>query len=544
MDTPTVIPDTRRPIIEKQTTQPPAFSDLPLELHRMVFLCLRKNDLTICARVSEAWNTICTPILWRKLSILKSSRFWPFTTEEIRQVFINSGKFVRELTSNTTVSSTCLSPQSMSHGSTSLSLRSRAPTCEGFSWTKTGEYVLFLFLISCSERLKKLECPDTTCYGNANIRSALSNLGVVCLTPNDREFPRGRNSSDSAIAGVIESNLQLTKIDTPACHNVGPLTIAAVFNIANLESLNVTSCRSLSSKHLQSILCQVRNLRHLIFTCEYYCGGEAVVLMASDISEPGWLCKSLERFCGMIYVLRPCSHGYDCYNYDSDDSHDSDGDEDMFTIEESRRMQRAVYLQLGRLTKLKWLRLGQSYNPHSRHEIEDAFQEDCLELSLESGLGALAGLKEFRVLDVSNMDHCITKTEREWMRMHWPLAGVTYRDPYEVMEEKESDVEQKYKELMEQRALKEVEIEAFDHEEDVGPVEEDDEKGSGHEDSNNNSEAGADFRRTMTARKRPTETIASESRRPVAAAQSGLSDTVAENHTKNKNYCQLVASIV
>ncbi|KAF8953334.1 hypothetical protein BGZ52_012455, partial [Haplosporangium bisporale] len=138
MDTPTVIPDTRRPIIEKQTTQPPAFSDLPLELHRMVFLCLRKNDLTICARVSEAWNTICTPILWRKLSILKSSRFWPFTTEEIRQVFINSGKFVRELTSNTTVSSTCLSPQSTSHGSTSLSLRSRAPTCEGFSWTKTG----------------------------------------------------------------------------------------------------------------------------------------------------------------------------------------------------------------------------------------------------------------------------------------------------------------------------------------------------------------------------------------------------------------------
>lgn len=79
-------------------------------------------------------------------------------------------------------------------------------------------------------------------------------------------------------------------------------------------------------------------------------------------------------------------------------SHDSDDEKDVFAIDESRRTQRVVYRQLDRLTKLKCLLLGQSYNPHSRHEIEDVFQEDCLELSQESGLGALAGLKELRVL--------------------------------------------------------------------------------------------------------------------------------------------------
>lgn len=395
----------------------------------MILLCLRKNDLTVCARVSKAWNTICTPILWRKLSILKSSRLWPFTTEEIRQALINNGKFVRELNlkyyslldlkyyslldlfvtpghvprinvPQSSVPCTNLRrifiyenwsydkeevdaalvalikhnpllhdinvyshfhqhavrelsdalapnlhelhiasglwpctakhllenlPETIwrvilfiypdknegehDHSTDSEALRPhRHLEFIHISGTFNGyqEYVLLPFLISCSKKLKKMECPDTICYGNANIRSALSNLGVVCLTLNDEEFPRGRHLSDSAIAGVIESNLQLTKIEIPACYNVGPLTTAAVFNIANLESLNVRSCRSLSSKHLHSILCQARNLRHLTFTCEYFCGGEAVVLMVSDIAEPEWSCTSLERFCSTIYVPRPC----------------------------------------------------------------------------------------------------------------------------------------------------------------------------------------------------------------------------------------------
>jgi len=63
----------------------------------MILFCLRKNDIAVCARVSKAWNAICTLIVWRKLSILKSSRIWPFTTEEVRQALIINGKFVREL---------------------------------------------------------------------------------------------------------------------------------------------------------------------------------------------------------------------------------------------------------------------------------------------------------------------------------------------------------------------------------------------------------------------------------------------------------------
>ncbi|KAK3809113.1 MAG: hypothetical protein JOS17DRAFT_796703 [Linnemannia elongata] len=50
----------------------------------------------------------------------------------------------------------------------------------------------------------------------------------------------------------------------------------------------------------------------------------------------------------------------------------------------------------------------------------DTYQYDCLEFSLESGLGILAGLKELRVLDEKSTAHRIGIAELEWMRMNWP----------------------------------------------------------------------------------------------------------------------------
>lgn len=63
----------------------------------MIFLCLRKNDLTICARVSKTWNAIGTPILWRKISVTTSKQFRRFATGAAQQAVVKNGEHIREL---------------------------------------------------------------------------------------------------------------------------------------------------------------------------------------------------------------------------------------------------------------------------------------------------------------------------------------------------------------------------------------------------------------------------------------------------------------
>ncbi|KAF9905647.1 hypothetical protein EC991_001477 [Linnemannia zychae] len=101
--------------------------------------------------------------------------------------------------------------------------------------------------------------------------------------------------------------------------------------------------------------------------------------------------------------------------------------------QESYTIQRQVLSQLGRLTCLQTLRLGKPGRDEDEPEfsfmslkgirtmvVDEYVQRDCLELSLASGLGELAGLKELEVLDVTQMAHRIGLEEIQWMVEHWP----------------------------------------------------------------------------------------------------------------------------
>ncbi|KAK3811118.1 MAG: hypothetical protein J3Q66DRAFT_351076 [Benniella sp.] len=87
---------------------------------------------------------------------------------------------------------------------------------------------------------------------------------------------------------------------------------------------------------------------------------------------------------------------------------------------QGREIQSKVYDRLARLTHLEILCLGRQ--PFSRfdsiYEDEDNFA--CLELSLESGLGKLEGLKMLKELDVSRLMTKIGRIEVQWMIEHWP----------------------------------------------------------------------------------------------------------------------------
>ncbi|KAF9215062.1 hypothetical protein BGZ59_002381 [Podila verticillata] len=168
-----------------------------------------------------------------------------------------------------------------------------------------------------------------------------------------------------------------------------------------------------------------------------------------------WACSDLEVFQGMIQVPRPM---HDDWN--------DDWDEDMDLFEESWALQRDVFHQLGRLTKLRELRLGQRCEVWEDGECLylDIFQLSCLDMTLENGLEELIGLKELRLLDVYNMDHGITETERDWMRTHWPKFEELreqgfYNDPPRDVDE-EFSMEQEYENLKDQTRVEAMESDA------------------------------------------------------------------------------------
>ncbi|KAF9344207.1 hypothetical protein BGX26_004653 [Mortierella sp. AD094] len=94
-------------------------------------------------------------------------------------------------------------------------------------------------------------------------------------------------------------------------------------------------------------------------------------------------------------------------------------------------MQNQVYERIARFVNLEVLWLGNDpsieiyrygyYGTQSREH-----QCGCLEMSLESGLEKLAGLKSLRELNVSYMCQRIGPKEVEWMARHWPSLQRIY----------------------------------------------------------------------------------------------------------------------
>ncbi|KAF8986065.1 hypothetical protein BGZ46_009862 [Entomortierella lignicola] len=87
---------------------------------------------------------------------------------------------------------------------------------------------------------------------------------------------------------------------------------------------------------------------------------------------------------------------------------------------EGRDIQSRVYERLARFTRLEVLWLG--FSPGSY--FERLVQYDCLDMSLESGLEKLAGLKELRELSISNMRTKLGLNEVKWMAENWPNLRV------------------------------------------------------------------------------------------------------------------------
>ncbi|KAF9079418.1 hypothetical protein BGX23_004145, partial [Mortierella sp. AD031] len=91
-----------------------------------------------------------------------------------------------------------------------------------------------------------------------------------------------------------------------------------------------------------------------------------------------------------------------------------------------KQLQKRIYERLSRFINLEELCLGHGAKENRRlSHSDDAidgedYQYECLEMTLESGLDQLKGLKNLRVLDVRMMAQRIGLKEVQWMTQYWP----------------------------------------------------------------------------------------------------------------------------
>ncbi|KAG0085888.1 hypothetical protein BGZ92_008629 [Podila epicladia] len=237
-------------------------------------------------------------------------------------------------------------------------------------FTGFQEHVLLSFLGCCSTKLKKIEIPETGYFTCKTIASAL-HLLVLYTSEHLQELD---------LCGSDMSSRELRTI------------LAGAKNLRFLSAITPRPARA----KLESTISPLPSIRQ---------NNKDPLFLADDVVDGAWATTSLERFACRIRVQRsewqvPAPDGT------------LDAPED--TTEILQAMQREVYRKLAQQTHLKELTLG--FNAVSRQD----FQWRCLEMTLASGLGALATLKDLRVLSVQCMNHRISDMDLEWMDTYWP----------------------------------------------------------------------------------------------------------------------------
>ncbi|KAG0053360.1 hypothetical protein BGZ83_001254 [Gryganskiella cystojenkinii] len=210
---------------------------------------------------------------------------------------------------------------------------------------------------------------------------------------------------------------------------------AILEHAATLENIRIDGPH-FSSSFIQRLLCSAPRLKRFdVIPKEHH--HEPPTLLANDVisSDFGaWVCLNLESFkCPIGGVPRP-----DLGTTTTGEHLTGDG-RDRYTMQRSRHIQYQVLSQLGKLTKLREITLGQdNINPGEASEEDPepsddedmGRQYDCLMMTLEAGLGQLKDLKQLRRICLEKMSHCQGPQEEQWMKENWPDYGKESRDGF------------------------------------------------------------------------------------------------------------------
>lgn len=242
---------------------------------------------------------------------------------------------------------------------------------------------------------------------------------------------------------------------------IGPLTLRSILaHSATLENLRLSSCRQMDSAFIQRMLSSAPKLKRFdVISSQLHGRYGQATLLASNIIQSEWVCLELETFkCRIGGIPRPELNRRKNGELLTGEFHNPR----EHTAKQSRDLQIKVLAQLGRLTQLREITLGQcltedtygndrpNLSPHwengvSHHvgygprpadtpllivEEDPGQQYQCLSMALDDGLYHLKDLKQLRRLWLEDMSLKLSKAEQTWMLEHWPDYGQESRDTF------------------------------------------------------------------------------------------------------------------
>ncbi|KAG0333862.1 hypothetical protein BG000_008831 [Podila horticola] len=366
------------------TTRDPC---LPHELQVMIVALLDdQQDLHFCTLVSHDWHTIFNPILWNTLKGCCNTDYCDtdHTSSLLRSAAATGslkkyGHHIRSLAIE------CLDEDFQEFLTLAPERLSQLRSIELIGLVDSDDMIADL-LWRCSQR-----------HGGMGLRRVVFNLGD-CGGEGDY-FAFGEKSFKALMEHV--STLEVFCVESPC----------------------------LSSKDIQQLLCSTPRLR--VFNILSVDRNEPIeygsCLNASDVHTE-WACTSLRVFgCPIRGIPRPDVKREVYDGPTSDNVLESNH-------QKSLDLQKRIYCQLARLTHLRELRMGISYDTESqnyrRFDKENERQHDCLAMSLKSGLDLLSGLKSLRVVALEDMEVSIDdENEKNWVAQNWPRVDVLTTDP-------------------------------------------------------------------------------------------------------------------
>ncbi|KAG0292587.1 hypothetical protein BGZ96_003965 [Linnemannia gamsii] len=208
----------------------------------------------------------------------------------------------------------------------------------------------------------------------------------------------------------------LTRIKLKHCYIDGTTLTAFSRHFKNLEYLEFLLNES-CSKELLDLLVGCPKLKN--------CVGKGHVVMADDIvNSPEWTCLDLERLDIVVSGVLRLTKQQEAVLYLLQEQR-RPNEAQATTAEErealdhrvaSYALHRKIYLRLSRHKRLRGFFLGTwVYYGHEK-------VEDCLELTLASGLDELVGLDMMEFISFTELNHRIGEAEEIWVKERWNLS--------------------------------------------------------------------------------------------------------------------------
>ncbi|KAF9357998.1 hypothetical protein BGX26_002684 [Mortierella sp. AD094] len=195
------------------------------------------------------------------------------------------------------------------------------------------------------------------------------------LWPNLGGLSLGYRISDENLATIINSSRRITKLNLYRCHLEYPSFHALRRHFDTLVELSFRISPDVMGYMIIEVLCSCRHLKEL----------KAKSILARDVvNGKPWVCTSL------TYLQI-------CFEFDKSE----------------QNLQPLVFERLSHLVNLRTFGVGSWITWGSV-----SFQE-ALDLRLESGLGALANMKDIRHLNICDTTQSLSKDDVRWILANW-----------------------------------------------------------------------------------------------------------------------------